>query len=90
MSETTKRTTPKCKNCGREAIVWSHSGNCIICEPQENAMSETTKEKLKKVNCPYCGKEHFIMLGIPFFGDQRICAECSSNKTSYIMEKENE
>jgi ribosomal protein L37AE/L43A len=42
----------------------------------------------KKDNCPYCGKEVLIRLNVPFFGDQRICAECQQRMSGSFDIKE--
>ena len=45
---------------------------------EEKKSKNINNLETKQDKCPYCGKEVTITLNIPFFGDQRICAECSS------------
>ena len=45
------------------------------------------KKEYEKDNCPYCGKEVLIRLNVPFFGDQRICAECQQGMSGYFYIK---
>ena len=71
---------PKCVNCGRESIVWQHSGNCIICEPMT-----TERRFMDKIEYLHQGRKALQVLRVLHKNERREVIKEETEKQVKIL-----